>query len=134
MKNIFIFLLFFLLFSSALQASPDKVPPWVHTPSMDGYIGGIGITKVIPNKIEQEMIAMILAKADLLKSIKVSINSSLDITQHQDGSKKVEKSLKLRAKSMLKKSEKKAQWFDNEGNYYIWIVISNPHTKEKNVL
>ena len=106
MKKIFLFPLFFLLLGSVVQATPVAakiVPAWVHKPSMDGYIGGIGITKVIPNKIEQEMIAMILAKADLLKSIKVSINSDLSITQNKDGKKEIKKSLNIRAKSMLQK-------------------------------
>lgn len=99
-------------------------PDWLLDPSIDGYIGAIGSTKVITNKTKQEKIATLKAKSNLAKSIKVRVQSKTVLAKNSDGKSKYKKSIKLSTKQMLKKAIKK-DFFIKDGYYYVWMVVKD---------
>lgn len=105
----------------------ESIPQWVLTPNIDGYVGGVGITKVISNKRKQEKLVVMSAKAALTKNIKVKIDSELVKKADNKGEKDVTSIKKLSSSQMLGNLKKKASWIDKNNNYYIWMVIDNEY-------
>ena len=98
-------------------------PFWIDSPTTSQYIGGVGIVK---SKLDRRL-AKIKARAALLESIKVEISSKSTLSKSNlaDGQTKNSFSQDIiqSAKGALDKSYVKDTFVDDDGYFYIWVVI-----------
>ena len=98
-------------------------PKWIDNPTTNKYIGGVGI---VQNKLDRRL-AKIKARAALLETIKVSISSKSTMTKSNSSDGKYKNnfssSITQSAQGMLDSSYVKDTFVDQDGYFYIWVVV-----------
>lgn len=99
-------------------------PAWISSPQNDKYLGGVGIVE----SIDQRSTAIILARAELLESLKVEISSLFTQTKSKTSSD-AKRVITQKAQGFLKESFPYKSYTDEDGNYYVWVVIKRDSLK-----
>lgn len=103
-------------------------PLWIDNPSVDGVIGGVGMSKD-SNPANKRQIAIISARANLAENIRVEIVSSFKHQTKVENGKVNDYSEQLieqKAQEVLKNSKIKELYEENDGSLYAWVVIEKP--------
>lgn len=105
------------------EDTKPKVPLWISTPDMNGYIGGVGVVKKMKNKKKQNYIARKIALANLQERKRVLTESDTVVTQGTDQKVQVKNSIKQTSSHFNDyETMQKAEYEDSEF-YYVWMVI-----------
>ena len=80
-----------LLLSVTVQAT---VPEWALNPQKEGYLTGVGVAKLKPNKKNAEMFrdraAKLMAEADLAKQISIHVKSQTKASRNSRGEQSIQ--------------------------------------------
>lgn len=121
-------LIVIVLFSTLIYAQPS----WILNPNLSEYITGIGSSDE-PNLLLRERVAVATARANLIESIKVEIQSStkMNISVSNDDNLKKEfiQTIEQKAQQILKGSFIKEKYTDKNGVLYILVVIKKGTNK-----
>lgn len=89
MKSLSLILIGVLLSVSAFA----QVPDWALNPQKDGYLTGVGVAKLKPNKKNAELFrdraAKLMAEADLAKQISIHVKSQTTASRDSNGEQSV---------------------------------------------
>ncbi len=108
-------------------------PVWVFNPNYNGYLGAVGIAKKIKGKgyPEQKRIAVMVAKSNLAKQIRLVVNSEvyteklrISRKDYEEYKSKLRSLSKHSAHAYLKNVVVKDEWIDPKtGDLYVWVVL-----------
>ena len=105
----------------------SSIPKWIANPDADGYIGAVGVVKLMKNKKKQNYIAKKLATAELQERKRVMMSSTVDKTDKvkNNGALKSELTQTIKQTSSHFNSDviiQKAEYSDDK-SYYVWMVV-----------
>ena len=106
-----------------------KPPSWIDNPTNDKFMGEVGIVK---SKIQRRL-AIMKARASLLESIKVYINSKFEIDKictDEECKKTIKQQIVQKANGCLKNSFVQGSYTDSDNYFYVWVVIKNNFDKD----
>jgi len=122
-------LLALLLMCGGAQAN-STVPEWALNPQKEGYLTGVGVAKLKPNKKNAEMFrdraAKLMAEAELSKQISIHINSQTSSARSSDGSMGIRVDSVQTSITTLNTNEAEViqQWIDpKSGTLYLMLGI-----------
>ena len=122
-------LLALLLMCAGAQAN-STVPEWALNPQKEGYLTGVGVAKLKPNKKNAEMFrdraAKLMAEAELSKQISIHINSQTSSARGSDGSMGIRVDSVQTSITTLNTNEAEViqRWIDPEnGTLYLMLGI-----------
>jgi hypothetical protein len=108
-------------------------PVWFATPNMDGYIGAVGIAKQQARGgiAAQRRIAKALAQSELARTIKVIVNTEVNIEKLNVDTQtlkyyqsKVSTLSRHQAEEVLSDFEIRDEWLDQKTKeLYVWLVL-----------
>ena len=102
-------------------------PSWINNPNIDGYIAGVGISND-KNPVLKRRIATVSARANLAETIKVDIKSYFKMiskSKNDEYSSSSESLIEQKAQEVLVSSVIKDTYQDNDGTFYVLVVVKN---------
>ena len=98
-------------------------------PQLDGYLTAVGsaMAQEIGGLESQRRVALLRARADLAKNVRVYVSKQLSIRKQSDAaSPQVDQQIKIRAVELqqMDKAIVKSEWLNKKtGELFIWYVV-----------